>query len=118
MIRLAAVEMTIAYAAFVGFVPLLLFSSAAHKRSIAFLCCFALPILCLLGITIPNVGTLLRMRYGYWYVMMGLGVIGWSLAMDQWRGRKAVKAEPSQQRLRESVRDSLTASPQTENRLF
>ena len=88
MIKVAAVEMSIAYATFIGFVPLFLFSSAADKRSIAFLCCFALPILCLLGITIPNVGTLLRMRYAYWYLMMGIGVVGWSLAVERWRRRE------------------------------
>lgn len=85
MLRLAAVEMSIAYVALLGFVPLLLFSSAADRMKILFLCSFALPILCLLGITIPNVGTLLRMRYGYWYVMLGLGVAGWGLALERWR---------------------------------
>ena len=29
--------------------------------------------------------TLLRMRYGYWYVMLGLGVAGWGLALERWR---------------------------------
>jgi hypothetical protein len=95
MLRVAAVEMSVAYIAFIGFIPLLFYSSRAQKMSILFLCCFALPILCLLGITIPNVGTLLRMRYGYWYVMMGLGVVGWSLAIDRWRQRGASKADVS-----------------------
>ena len=91
MIRVAAVEMTVAYAVFFGFVPLLLATGKADKRSIVFLCCFALPILCLLGITIPNVGTLLRMRYAYWYLMLALGGVGWGLAIQHWRRRKAVE---------------------------
>ena len=95
MLRVAAVEMTVAYIAFFGFFPLLLLSSKADKMRILFLFGFALPILCLLGITIPNVGTLLRMRYGYWYLMVGLGVVGWSLAIARWRRRTAGKVEPS-----------------------
>jgi len=95
MLRVAAVEMTVAYIAFFGLFPLLLLSSKADKMRILFLFGFALPILCLLGITIPNVGTLLRMRYGYWYLMAGLGVVGWSLAIARWRRRTAGEVEPS-----------------------
>ena len=36
-----------------------------------------LPIILLLAITIPNIGTLYRMRYGYLQILVGLGLIGW-----------------------------------------
>lgn len=39
----------------------------------------------IIALVVSNVGTLYRMRYGYWHVLLGLGMIGWGLWLQRWR---------------------------------
>lgn len=77
MRAVAGVETMISYVLFAGFLPLLLLANIEQRKRIIFACVFVLPILCILAITIPNIGTLYRMRYGYFYLLIGFGIIGW-----------------------------------------
>jgi hypothetical protein len=79
----AGVEMIVCYLLFAGYFPLLFLASHKQRKRFLLVCVFALPILCLLGMTIPNIGTLYRMRYGYFYLLVGLGIIGWGFAVSR-----------------------------------
>lgn len=74
----AAGETLFAYAALVGVILLLVFSLSKRKVSLVVIVSTIVPLL-MMALVVCNVGTLYRMRYVYWQVLIGLGVVGWSL---------------------------------------
>jgi hypothetical protein len=93
MRAVAGVETIVSYVLLAGYFPLLFLASNRQRKRILLVCAFALPILCLLGVTIPNIGTLYRMRYSYFYLLEGLGIIGWGLAVSRLRTMRQRSAE-------------------------
>jgi hypothetical protein len=83
----AGFEMALSYTLYLGFVPLLWLSSAGNRKGIIFVVLIVTPILVLLAITIPNVGTLYRMRYGYFFLLTGFGLVGWGMLVEWLRAR-------------------------------
>lgn len=92
MRSVSGIEMMLAYALYLGFIPLFLLSSSDVRRGVMVAMSLVVPILILLAVTIPNIGTLYRMRYGYFFLLLGLGVIGWGYAIEHWRRRRAAAA--------------------------
>jgi len=45
----------------------------------------AIPLL-ILALVVCNIGTLYRMRYMYWHLFLGLGVIGWGMCIERLMG--------------------------------
>lgn len=74
---LSGSEMLMAYLLLPGIVFLLWSTRAKPRALLILVIAFILPIILLLATTIPNIGTLYRMRYGYLQALVGLGVMGW-----------------------------------------
>jgi hypothetical protein len=74
MIRINAIEMFLIYTSLIGLVG----SSIRLKKSMTFyiLCIFCVSLMIIYAYAIPNVGALVRFRYGYYLPFIGLGV-GW-----------------------------------------
>ncbi|EKD98024.1 MAG: hypothetical protein ACD_23C00617G0001 [uncultured bacterium] len=85
---LAGFEMALAYLLLPGIV--LVFMRREHSGTSAIILSQALVPIILLALVVCNVGTLYRMRYCYWQILIGLGVIGWGIGFQRWnaRGRK------------------------------
>lgn len=79
--RLVAIaEMLIIYLCLPG----LFFLWRFHKPPpVVFAAYFALAFLTVYGVTIANIGTLYRVRYGFEFIMVLLGVIGWLTYLDK-----------------------------------
>jgi hypothetical protein len=87
--RLASgVEMLLAYILLPG-VMVAAWMAGGRRRNIVIALAVVVPIILLLAMTIPNMGTLYRMRYGYLQILVGLGLIGWLSAS---KGRAAFRA--------------------------
>lgn len=70
----AGVEMAIFYL----FMPGLFFLIQYNRRPAVFVACyFACIFLVIYGFTSANLGTLYRLRYGYLFIILALGVLGW-----------------------------------------
>jgi hypothetical protein len=76
--RIAGLEMTFIYAAYA--LCLIALFRMRREPAVWTIVVFAGAIVVLLGIVMPNVGTLHRFRYGYVMLLVGLGV-GW---LAQW----------------------------------
>ncbi|MHB8981064.1 hypothetical protein [Thiobacillus sp.] len=83
---LAGVETVFAYPVMLG--VLLLFMRRGARGVTTVLLIQAIVPLILLALTVSNVGTLYRMRYGYWQILMGLGTIGWGMLFLEWNARR------------------------------
>jgi len=82
---LAGIEMSFAYLVLPGAV--LLFTRREYSGvSVVALIQAVVPII-ILAQVICNVGTLYRMRYGYWQILLGLGVIGWGIGLQRWNAK-------------------------------
>ena len=90
MMRLvSALEMTLAYVAFVGLA--LLFLNRRLDRYAAFLILlFCTGFIIVHVFFIPNVGTLYRIRYPYWQMAVSLGVLGW-IGLWEWRRSRSAR---------------------------
>lgn len=88
MRKVAGVEMLIAYAAFAG--VLLVMLTLRRRPELWAALFFVVTLLWLYGLVTPNVGALYRMRYGFFMVLVGLGVGGW---YSWWRRRHPVQSE-------------------------
>lgn len=71
-------EMLMAYILLPGIVLLLKQSPSWRRLNLFLIIVVILPVILLLATTIPNIGTLYRMRYGYLQMLTGLGVMGWT----------------------------------------
>jgi len=81
---LAGAEMLLMYMLMVGFL-LLLFNSFLPLRLRIFLLIFAVSVPFLLGMAVPNIGAIYRMRYAFLLPIILGGVQGWRLILN--RGR-------------------------------
>ncbi len=97
MRSVAGLEMLASYVLLPG-IPVLLVLAGFKRRKLLLLgLIVTLPLICLLSTTIPNVGTLYRMRYGYLQFLLGLGIIGWGCAwriirvrLGQWLEQRSI----------------------------
>ena len=82
---LAGMEMMIAYVLLGG--GGLLFMCNRGTRGVGLLIVLqaAIPLL-ILALVVCNIGTLYRMRYMYWHLFLGLGVIGWGMCIERLMG--------------------------------
>ncbi len=84
---LAGAETALAYLLLPGVI--LLFIRCRDRRALCvvvlMLTAITVSAIIIMAIVVSNVGTLYRMRYGYWHVLLGLGVIGWGLWLQRWR---------------------------------
>ena len=72
----SAVEMTLSYIMLIGVFPLILYSKE-KKLPIFVVTIFSLVMLLILALVVANVGSLYRMRYAYFQIFNGLGLLGW-----------------------------------------
>ena len=79
---LAGGETALAYLLLPG--VLLLFVNRGPRGAATVLSIQAVFPLIVLALVVSNVGTLYRMRYGYWQILIGLGMIGWGMWFRQW----------------------------------
>lgn len=82
----AGVEMAIAYVMFVGVILYML--SGRGSMLIMVPLAYSTSTLLIQSLVICNVGTLYRMRYGIWQVILGMGIIGWCLFLKNCREPK------------------------------
>ena len=82
---LAGFEMALAYLLLPGII--LVFIRREHSGPTAIILSQALIPILLLALVVCNVGTLYRMRYSYWQILIGLGVIGWGLGLQRWNAK-------------------------------
>lgn len=82
---LAGIETVFAYLVMPG--VLLLFMRRGTRGVTTVLLIQAIVPLIVLALTVSNVGTLYRMRYGYWQILIGLGTIGWGMLLLEWNAR-------------------------------
>jgi len=82
---LAGIEMALAYLLLPG-VALVFMRRELYGQSAVALIQAVIPII-VLALVVCNVGTLYRMRYGYWQILIGLGVIGWGMGLQRWSGK-------------------------------
>jgi hypothetical protein len=73
----AAGEMTLAYALLAG-IPLLLAFGPRDRTPVLIVLAFALAMVLVYALAVPNVGTVYRMRYAGWQLALGLGALGWA----------------------------------------
>jgi hypothetical protein len=94
MMRLVSgLEMTICYVLLVGYIVLVPSLKRNRIAAFVFVMATSLTLLCVLGLAVPNVGTLYRMRYPVFMLVVGLGASGWAVLFAKFRGRR--KPEPS-----------------------
>jgi hypothetical protein len=74
---LAGLETAFAYLLLPG-VLLLFLCRGRHSATTVVLIQVVFPLI-VLALIVSNVGTLYRMRYGYWQILVGLGMIGWGM---------------------------------------
>ena len=80
-VRLVATVETFIYYLSIPGVCMLLFYN--RKPSVLLVAYFALFFLLIYGFTQANLGTLYRYRYGYFFIMLMLGVLGWLTWLDK-----------------------------------
>ena len=74
--KIAALEMITSYLCFLGVpVALIIFYK---RREIWLFLWFSLSMTLFLGLAVPNIGSLYRIRYGFFMIMLCVGVIGWA----------------------------------------
>lgn len=82
---LAGFEMALAYLFLPGIV--LVLARREHSgQSMLIVIQTVVPII-LLALVVCNVGTLYRMRYSYWQILIGLGMIGWGIGLQRWNAK-------------------------------
>lgn len=79
---LAGIEMAFAYLVLPG--AMLVFIRRERYGPAAVALIQAVVPMIVLALIVSNVGTLYRMRYGYWQILMGLGIIGWGMWLQHW----------------------------------
>jgi hypothetical protein len=52
----------------------------------------SLTLLCVLGLAVPNVGTLYRMRYPIFMLVVGLGASGWAVLFAKFSARRKLES--------------------------
>jgi hypothetical protein len=89
---ISGAEMLISYFLLLGFTA---FLPSIPRQKIA-LCCFvAMTCLALIGVmsfTMPNIGTLYRMRYPLFMLIVGIGASGWPILLMRIRSRRLQKS--------------------------
>jgi hypothetical protein len=78
MKTISAVEMTSAYILLGGLIFLGPYTNRSGLPTLALVIVVSLTICLGLALVFTNVGTLYRMRYGYWQLLIGMGVVGWA----------------------------------------
>lgn len=78
----AAAESLLAYVAMVG-VGFLLALAPAQRRVGMVVIALAIVPLVVIGLVVCNAGTLYRMRYEYWQMLLGLGMLGWGYVIKR-----------------------------------
>jgi len=73
MRRVAAVEMSVAYLLLPGLI-FVIWRGGPAMRTLGLFC---IVIVIIQALAIPNVGTLYRMRYVFFHVLLGLGIVGY-----------------------------------------
>jgi len=73
---MSGAEMLLAYLLLPG-ILVAAWRARGRRRYVLIILAVVVPIILLLAATIPNIGTLYRMRYGYLQILVGLGMIGW-----------------------------------------
>ncbi len=109
--RLVAVgEMSIFYLCVPGIFMLLIYNRRPPVLMALYFACFFLLIY---GFTQANIGTLYRYRYGYWFVMLTLGLLGYCTWLDKTGRLKGLLDRLSRPALLVSYEESLmlTAKP-------
>ena len=87
----AAGEMFIYYLCFPGILFLLWYHRRAEVWLSLYFSCFFLLVL---GFTTANLGTLYRLRYGFFFILLLMGVLGWLTLMDKFGCFKRVNHRP------------------------
>ena len=77
MRTLSGIEMISAYVFLAGLVFLARYTDRSKLPSLALVIVVSLAICLGLALVFTNVGTLYRMRYGYWQLLNGMGIVGW-----------------------------------------
>lgn len=86
MRRIAGVEMMIAYALLFGICLWFMCNRGLRGEGLLIVVQAVIPLL-VLTLVVCNVGTLYRMRYGYWQLLLGLGAVGWGGCITALRQR-------------------------------
>ncbi len=76
MRRIVAVEMVIAYVLMFGACIWFVRNRGLRGDGLLIVVQAVVPLL-VLALVVCNIGTLYRMRYGYWQILLGLGAVGW-----------------------------------------
>lgn len=80
---LAGIEMAFTYLVLPG--TILIFIRRGRRGPAAVALAQAVVPMIVLAMVVSNVGTLYRMRYGYWQILIGLGIIGWWTWLQHWK---------------------------------
>jgi len=96
MMRLVSgLEMTICYVLFAGYLFLVLALKRNRVVPFVFVMATCLTLLCVVSLAVPNVGTLYRMRYPFFMLIVGLGAAGWALYLTRTRPLKGPSPAPA-----------------------
>lgn len=93
MRRIAGAEMLVAYVLLAGVCLWFIGKRLPREVGLVIVVQAAIPLL-ILALVVCNVGTLYRMRYGYWHILLGLGVVGWGHVLQSLGGRKEKPGMP------------------------
>lgn len=86
--RIVSVEMIISYFCLLG-IPVLGFY--CWNRPSFWLCAgLGVALILIFSLTVPSVGNLHRMRFGFYTLLVGLGICGWCILWEKWRNKKHV----------------------------
>lgn len=81
--KVAAIEMFLSYIFFIG-IPIALWAFW-NRREVWLLLWYSLAMSLFLGLAVPNIGSLYRIRYGFFMIMLSLGVIGWAILIKRYK---------------------------------
>ena len=76
----ASAETAIGYLCFPGVLVLLCYNRKPSVFLVLYFACFFLTIY---GFAESNLGTLYRHRYGYWFLVVALGILGWFTGLEK-----------------------------------
>lgn len=86
--RVVSVEMLISYFSLTGL--LFIFFREWRRPHFWILLAFAYGSILILSVTIPSVGNLHRMRFGFYTLLVGMGICGWVMLWCKWKKNKHV----------------------------
>lgn len=77
----SGLEMCAAYSLLLGWAFLIASTERNRLGSVVFVATACLTIICVMGFAVPNIGTLYRMRYPLFMIVVALGATGWAMPL-------------------------------------